>query len=86
MTEMDFDEVVFVLETSHAVELGVGGSTGVVLGKSRDVDGIIYAVLVGGETFMIPESGLVSAGHWVASEESSSVESVKVQAERYSGE
>lgn len=84
MREMDFDEVVTVLETVQSLELGVAGASGVILGKSQGAEGKVYAVLVGNETFMIPEDGLVSTGRHVAHEEMYSGESFSVQAERYS--
>lgn len=83
MREMDFDEIVTVLETGYAAELGIGGSSGVILGKSQGEFGRIYAVLIGDETFMVPEADLLSTGRHVHEGETSSGESVKVQAERY---
>nr|WP_298555273.1 polymorphic toxin type 17 domain-containing protein [uncultured Streptomyces sp.] len=79
----DFDEIVTVLETSQTVELGVAGAAGVILGKSQGVDERIYAVLVGDETTMLPESVLMSTGRYIDPDELDSGESIRVQAERY---
>ncbi|GAQ57633.1 hypothetical protein [Streptomyces acidiscabies] len=83
MREFNFDEIVTVLETSHTAELGVAGSSGVILGKSQGVDERIYAVLVGDETTMLPESVLMPTGRYIDPDEVDSGESIKVQAERY---
>lgn len=80
---MDFDEIVTVLESAHAIELGVGGDSGVVLGKSQGAEGRVYAVLIGNEAFMIPEADLVPTGRHVDHDEVYSGESVRVQAEWY---
>ncbi|CAM5273097.1 Imm31 family immunity protein [Streptomyces atroolivaceus] len=83
MREFDFDEVVTVLETNHTVELGVAGATGAILGKSQGVDERIYAVLIGDEATMLPESVLMSTGRYVDPDEIYDGESIKVKAERY---
>lgn len=83
MKEMDFDEIVTVLDTAHAIELGVGGASGIIVGKSQGVEGKAYAVLIGSETYMIPEVDLVSTGRHVDHDEVYSGESVRVQAEWY---
>ncbi|MER5916483.1 tetratricopeptide repeat protein [Streptomyces sp. NPDC001982] len=83
MRELDFDEIVTVLETGHTVELGVVGATGVILGKSQGADERIYAVLIGDETIMLPESVLVPTGRYIDPNEVYGGESIRVQAERY---
>lgn len=83
MREFDFDEIVTVLETNRTVKLGVSGATGVILGKSRGAEERIYAVLVGDETTMLPESSLMSTGRYIDPDEVDSGESIKVQAEKY---
>ncbi|BBC32846.1 uncharacterized protein SGFS_041400 [Streptomyces graminofaciens] len=83
MREFDFDEVVTVLETSRTVELGVAGAIGAIWGKSQGVDERIYAVLIGDETTMLPESVLVPTGRYIDPDEVYSGESIRVQAERY---
>ncbi|MCL6672280.1 hypothetical protein [Streptomyces panaciradicis] len=86
MRELDFDEIVTVLETSHTVELGVAGANGVILGKSQGIDEKTYAVLIEDETTMLPESVLVSTGRRIDPGEVYSGESIKVQAEKYPDE
>ncbi|WP_407560855.1 hypothetical protein [Streptomyces sp. 184] len=83
MREFDFDEIVTVLVTSHTVELGAAGATGAILGKSQGAGETTYAVLIGDETTMLPESVLMSTGRYIDPDEVYSGESIKVQAERY---
>lgn len=83
MRELDFDEIVTVLETGYTLQLGVGGATGTILGKSQGADERIYAVLIGHETIMLSESVLVSTGRYIDPDEVYGGESIRVQAEKY---
>lgn len=65
MTELDFYEVVQVLDTPTPRELGVPNTVGIVLGKSKEGGVVSYAVLIGDETYSLHHTDLRRTGQRV---------------------
>jgi hypothetical protein len=65
MTEIDFYEVVHVLDTPATRGLGVNNTLGVVLGKAREGEIISYAVLIEDETYSLHDTDLRRTGQKV---------------------
>ncbi|MGC0416131.1 hypothetical protein [Embleya sp. AB8] len=83
MGDIDFFDVVAVLNTEAAVRLGVAGTRGVVLGGSEAADGWMYAVHVGEETVMLGQADLVRTGETVERESIYGGETVRVPPQPY---
>jgi hypothetical protein len=82
VAKIDFYEIVEVLISSRAAELGVQGSRGIVVGVD-DGDEESYAILIGSRTFMLGETDLTRTGERVNRETIYDGESIQVHPEHH---
>jgi len=78
MTELDFYEVVQVLDTKATRHLGVPNTFGVVLGKAKEGEVSSYAVLIGNETYALHDADVRRTGRKVQREEVYSGDRIRV--------
>ncbi|WP_165970212.1 Imm31 family immunity protein [Nonomuraea terrae] len=84
MSEIDFYEIVRVLNTDDSAALGVGNTHGVVVGISEEAGERKYAVLIGGTTYILGPSDLAQTGKKVDRETIYGGDIAHVLPERYS--
>jgi hypothetical protein len=86
MSGIEFYDIVRILPTDAAMSLGVADALGIVVGISGEVGREAYAILVSGRTFMVESTDLARTGDRVRREAVYGGESIRVPAERYSGD
>lgn len=84
MSDIEFYEVVEVLNSPAAVTLGVSGRRGIVLGVSEGANGKVYAVSVDDLIYMLNASDLSRTGERVTRESIYDGNVIKVPPRRYS--
>ena len=78
MSELDFYEIVRVLDTPATRELGVPNVSGVVVGKAKDGSKNSYAVLIGDETYALHDPDVEGTGKKIDRVELYSGETIRV--------
>ena len=78
MSELDFYEIVRVLDTPATRELGVPNVSGVVVGKAKDGSKNAYAVLIGDETYALHDPDVEGTGKKMDRDELYSGETIRV--------